>query len=325
MSAAGTGVSSGRRGARSDPVYALKFLAMAMVVMTHVLNLRTEFDGLAPGLVRAMVSFNMPLFAFLSGWVLVGREGRDPIAFLRKKATGLLVPYVAWIAVELPLRDVPPAGWLPRLGQALVDPHAGMQMWFLPVLFWLFVAFTVLRSMGGSDVLLASMAVACLAWSPYAPDFMGLDKVAWLGPFLLAGYLASRHRGAWRRFEGALAIGGAVAFAVLSYSGVDGLLPAVASAFAGIMAVAGAYRMLPDVWSALQAPAGRRSMGLYGLQMVLLPFLTVGSGRAGALATWALVLAASIAATYLIERVPLAAVVFLGSRTRIRVPVLSEA
>ena len=77
-------VEAGGRSSRRRPrryrtvissIDSLRFVAIAMVVLTHVLNLRSEFKDLAPWLVRAMMAFNMPLFAFVSGYVLGGSRG----------------------------------------------------------------------------------------------------------------------------------------------------------------------------------------------------------------------------------------------------------
>ncbi len=142
------------RNARVD---ALRFVAIAMVVMTHVLNLRWEFKLLpgAPETVRAMMSFNMPLFAFVSGFVLLGREGSHPVRFIRGKALALLVPYFAWVAFEMPLRrSRSPRPRCDSRARA-VDPRAGFQMWFLLVLFVCFVVFALSRWVSSSDAVTA--------------------------------------------------------------------------------------------------------------------------------------------------------------------------
>lgn len=305
--------SASPRADRSLSVDALKCMAMVMVVLTHVLNLRSEFAGVAPGLVRSMVAFNMPLFTFLSGWVLFGREGSDLPGFLRRKALGLIVPYVAWISIELPLRDVPPAGWLPRIGQALIDPHAGMQMWFLWVLFWLFALFAAVRLVSRAELLLGSVAVASLAVSSTVGPAFGLDKITWLFPFLVLGYLASSRRASWRRLDPVLAVAGTGGFLALTALGGEGLPYAFAGAVAGIASVSGLYRLAPAGVLRPQAWIGRRTLGLYGWQMVLLPFLVIGSGSMGALVTLAVVVAASSALTLVLEWTPVTAALFLGT------------
>jgi len=51
---------------------------------------------------------------------------------------------------------------------------------------------------------------------------------------------------------------------------------------------------------------------VYGAQMVVLPYLIVGSGWVGALASWALVLAASCVVAFGLERWSVTRAVFSG-------------
>ena len=194
---------------------------MALVILTHVLRLRREFIHLSPDLLRIIVSFNMPLFALLSGWVLAGREGKSPLRFMKGKALGLLVPYLAWIAVEMPLRHVPPSGYLARLWHALLNPMYGMQMWFLWALFWMFAVFTLGRVVSRSDWWTAALAVAVGCVALFIPGGAnGLNRVSWLYPYLIVGYLASKHRATLRRFDAPVTVGAAIAFAGLSAANI---------------------------------------------------------------------------------------------------------
>ena len=64
------------------------------------------------------------------------------------------------------------------------------------------------------------------------------------------------------------------------------------------------------------APLGRQTLGVYGWQMVVFPFLVVGQGWTGAFATWGLVLAVSTALAFLLDRFTLTRAVFLGKWPR---------
>jgi len=314
--------------ARDIRVDALRGLAIAMVVATHILRLRAEFIHVAPWLVWVMLAFNMPLFAFLSGWVLSGREGHDPVRFVGKKALALVVPYLAWVAVELPLRHVKTADILPRLWAALLNPHGGLQMWFLLVLFWMFVVFTVARAVSRSSVWTGAvgLAMGCLLLLPL-PQTMAIDKIAWLYPFFIFGYLASRHRQAIGGTRGLVLMGGGAVLTGIGAFVLRGIAQRFDFALLG-MAVCGLiYVLLPRRALLPQAWIGQRSMGVYGGQMVLLPYLIVGegwgpavklpyvaigAGWVGAIASWALILAAVGALTWVIERIPPLKWVFLG-------------
>jgi len=304
-------------GGRNDVIDALKYFAMALVILSHVLRLRREFIGLSPELLRIIVSFNMPLFALLSGWVLAGREGTSPLRFMRGKALGLLVPYLAWIAVEMPLRHVPPSGYLSRLWHALLNPMYGMQMWFLWALFWMFAVFAAGRALSRSDWWTAALALAVASVAVFVPGGAnGVNRLVWLYPYLVVGYLAAEHRGSLRRFDVPVAVACGGAFVGLSILNSHVLALQFATGIAGAVAACGALRYLPAAVSRLLAPLGRRTLGVYGWQMVIFPFLIVGRGWTGAVSSWVIVLAASTVLAFALDRLAVTRAVFLGQWPR---------
>ena len=308
---------AGAPSGRNDVIDALKYFAIALVVLTHVLRLRREFIDLSPDLLRTIVSFNLPLFTFLSGWVLVGREGHHPLRFMRNKALGLLVPYLAWIAVEMPLRHVPPSGYLARLWHALLNPMHGMQMWFLWALFWMFAVFTLGRQISRSDWWTVLLAIAVGAVALFIPGGAnGLNRITWLYPYLALGYLIAKHRAKLRRFDAPATAVGALLFAVLSATANRWLPAQFAAGVAGAVACCGLFRFLPAAVSRTLAPLGRRTLGIYGWQMVVFPFLVVGQGWWGAVASWAIVLGVSTLLAFLLERFAFTRAVFLGQWPR---------
>jgi len=311
--AAVTPAASPRSAGRNDLIDALKLFAMGLVVLTHVLGLRPEFKALSPQTVDLMVTFNMPLFTFLSGYVLFGREGKSPLRFIRGKALALLVPYLAWILVELPLRHYPPSAWLPRLGRALVDPHAGLQMWFLWLLFWLFVIFTLARLVSKDDRWMAAGAVAMgatLFLGTYTG--YGLDKITWLYPFFILGYLFAKHRERLVRFDTVAAVVSVVAFPVLIVWAPAGVVVRFATALAGVGASWAIFRLLPARALAPLGFVGQKTLGLYGWQMVVLPYLIVGAGWLGAATSWTLVMIVATLLTLVLERTTFTRALFLG-------------
>jgi len=306
-----------RPAGRNDLIDALKLYAMGLVVLTHVLGLRPEFRDLSPRLVEIMVTFNMPLFTFLSGYVLFGREGAGPVRFIRGKALALLVPYLAWILVELPIRHYPPSAWLPRLGRALIDPHAGMQMWFLWLLFWLFVLFTVVRLVSKDDRWLAAGALALGATLFLGTTTVfGLDKIAWLYPFFILGYLTAKHRAKSSQLETWVAVGSVVAFPLLLAWAPAGVVVRFATALAGMGASWALFRLLPARILSPLGFVGQKTLGLYGWQMVVLPFLIVGAGWLGAAVSWTLVMVVATLLTLVLERTAFTRAVFLGQWPR---------
>ena len=302
---------------RNDLIDALKLYAMGLVVLTHVLGLRPEFRDLSPRTVDIMITFNMPLFTFLSGYVLFGREGTGPVRFIRGKTLALLVPYLAWILVELPIRHYPPSAWLPRLGLAFVDPHAGMQMWFLWLLFWLFAIFTAVRLVSKDDRWLGAGAVAMGATLFLGTTTaFGLDKITWLYPFFILGYLVAKHRAKLKRLDTWVAVGSLVAFPALLMWAPPGVAVRFATALAGTGASWAIFRSLPSRVLSPLGFVGQKTLGLYGWQMVVLPFLIVGTGWLGAAVSWTLVMVVATLLTLVLERAAFTRAVFLGQWPR---------
>ena len=263
--------------------------------------------------VAFMLSFDMPLFTFLSGYVLFGREGLSPMQFMRRKVFGLLVPYLAWVAVVMPLRHVPPSGWLSRLGQALVNPHAGYQMWYLWVLFVVFGIFTLARLVSTSDVWLGALGigVGALLFLPPTTAF-GADKLLWLFPFFVLGYLCGGHRESLRRHYAWLAGAGVLAFAALTALQSGGVLPHFATGVGGIATVWALYRLLPSRAISAQAWAGRKTLGIYGGQMMVLSFVIVGSGWLGMVASEVTVVVSATLLAWLLSAWVVTRAAFLG-------------
>ncbi|NTU71154.1 MAG: acyltransferase [Coriobacteriia bacterium] len=305
-------------GGRNDVIDALKYVAIALVILGHLLLLRGEFNDLSPDMLRIIVSMNMPLFTMLSGWVLFGREGRDPLLFMRGKVLGLLVPYLAWILLELPKRHVPLAAYPLRLWRALLNPAYGMQMWFLWALFMMFAVFTVARLVSRNDLWTAGVALAIAAVTFFVPRGMdGLARVVWLYPYFVLGYLAAKHRAKLRRFDAPVTVAAAVAFAGLSWANLAGPPPLeFATGITGAVAACGIFRFLPAAIPGAIGPLGSKTLGVYGGQMILMPFLILGSGWSGAMISWSAVLAGSTVLAVALDRFAVTRALFLGQWPR---------
>lgn len=307
----------GGNGSRNQRIDALKCFAIGMVVLTHVLNLRWEFKSLAPWLVDAMLAFNMPLFALLAGYVHFGRD-RGGVRLIANKARALLVPYLAWIALVMPLRRLPASDWLPRAALALIDPHAGFQMWFLWSLFWVFVVFTVTRATPWPDVVAGGLALAAAAvWLGTPSKAFGFDKVAWLYLFFVLGYFTAKYRVHVRKWEWVVQALGVASFPLFVSFGLVREYPLFAG-LSGVAASLALYSVQPAVLLRPQARVGRRSLGIYGAQMIVLPFCIVGAGWGGAALSWTAAFVGSLVVTLVLERWAVTRAVFLGMWPRRR-------
>jgi hypothetical protein len=306
-------------GRRNEIIDAMKFFAIALVPLQHLLNLRSEFSYLpgARAAVWFMVSFDMPLFVFLAGYVLFGREGTNPFSFLQRKALALLVPYFAWVSVEMLIERVPVTQWHTTLGWAAIQPYRSYQMWFLWVLFALFVIFTLVRLVSRADMWLAAFGVAAaVARALVHVKTAGLDKIFLLLPFLVLGYLCAKHRDKIRPYDMWIAVTGVLVFTGLSFVPQTIALVALATAVTGVVSVWALYRLLPARLISAQAWVGRRSMGIYAGQMVTLPVVLVGVGWLGVALSELTTMLSSVLLARVLEFTAFTRAVFLGQWPR---------
>jgi len=351
-------------GAREQKIDALKCVAMAFVIVGHAIVHDNLFSVAAPTRValgaqwieRATLnslclnvaySFHMPLFAFLSAYVLFGREG-SPAKLIGKRALSLLLPYTMWVGISYAFGAQ--TGWSWRagalyVGQRLVDPSLPGAAWFLYGLFGCFVVFAAVRALGGRDRMLVTSVVLVggIVVLPFpAGQLRGAHDLSWLYPFFVMGYLFAKHAGFLRERRAVLMWGGAVLWTVLLPVIWPVLAPEVnwwypdlrealrarnlpgaaviywaaryACAAAAISALFYAYDSLRGWPRAAQAWAGRRTLGMYVIQPYLFLFLAaVLAGNVFLLAI--AVFAGSLMLTWIFEQGSPTRLLLLGQRT----------
>ena len=190
--------------ARDRRVDALKGFAIVCVVFYHAAGEYFTYSP-ATGVVylpwalylRAFLfSFMLPLFAFLSGYVMGRPGGFRPRQYSWKRTLGLLVPYLAWESIYGPGKDKHPemlgsvAAFFGYYAHLLADPHYEGRMWYLYVL-WLALMFLGVARLGGDRTwaLVVSVPVVFLIGS-----FGQFNWLRWVYVFVALGVL-------WRRYE----------------------------------------------------------------------------------------------------------------------------
>lgn len=314
--------------ARNPRIDALKLFAIALVVFSHVMN-RTEWTSIDDQIVYFIVKFNMPLFMFLSGYVLCGREGTSPLGFLKKKFQGLMVPRYFWILVYGLLAGMAATQVPARMLRATYD---GSGRWFLYALFVFFVVFTAVRALPSSDWILALVALAATASSAVFEPTTTVLGIAYGSLFLYfaSGYLVAKHRALLRPFRTQVLVSSAVLFVVLAAAAlpVDGTLPGwypevrawlhgrglpgsyplvivsnIAMAATGIATSWAVFSWLPSAVVEPLAWGGRRSIGVYLMEGLFVPLL-LGAGILGSLLTSLAIIAVTLVMTRAVESVP---------------------
>ncbi len=120
-------------------------LAILLVVIGHLCRYNFEGDN-AKAVFYFIYSFHMPLFFFLSGYVVMMSRASlyDYKSFILRKMQTLLIPFFCWclfadiIQMEVKFNGVEEVN---RLIQLLADPQTGA--WFLIVLFCIQIYFII--------------------------------------------------------------------------------------------------------------------------------------------------------------------------------------
>ncbi|NTU70220.1 MAG: acyltransferase [Coriobacteriia bacterium] len=187
-----------RRDARID---ALKGFAILCVVTYHALGQYYSFTP-SSGVVyftwavyfRAFLfSFMLPLFAFLSGYVL-GREGGfRPERYFRSRTLGLLVPYIVWEAIYGPSKQAElftsASGVATYFIRIFTNPHLEGRMWYLYVLWIALMILGVARLRGDRTwVIVASIPLV------FALGSLGqFNWLRWIYIYVAGGVLYRRY------------------------------------------------------------------------------------------------------------------------------------
>ncbi len=273
---------------RDTRIDALKGLAIVAVVLYHTMG---QYLVTAPTLAlytrEILFSFMLPLFAFLSGYVL-GRPGPfRPRSYFLRRTAGLMVPYLCWeLIYGLLLRQEARHGagaFTVYLADTFLNPHLEGRMWYLYVLWVALMGLGLLRLLGDRSWVPAVAVVAVMIW----PWWGNFHRLQWIFVYVVFGFLARRYESTYLSRIRAIGVVAAVAYVPfalasrpekLAVARAEQLLagtkwlpmgaPGVygASTIAGVAAVAAlvsaSYFAPAAIETALALP-GRLSLGIY--------------------------------------------------------------
>ena len=153
-------------------------------------------------LLSVAYSFHVPLFAFVSGYVLWHEVPRPVWTEIRKRAVGLLIPYLGWFPiVDGPSRYLRPHArepFLKQLGSIVINPNNHHALWYLYALFVCSTAFALVellpnrRKVVGWSI--AAVVVLSMVPAMWNVRLFGVSKAIYIYPFVGLGYLASGRR-----------------------------------------------------------------------------------------------------------------------------------
>jgi len=184
----------------SESLHAAKGLGIILVVLGHI-----DMPDIQPRiwtLAREVIyTFHMPLFMVVSGVLFAMKQnpilsGHGYLAFIRKKAGRLLLPYMSITLILLLLKftaakfftlSSPVARDI--LSYIFLNPLGGFSniLWFVYTLFVIFMLFPLLRLIVQNELLLFAVTIL-LSFLPW-PHVFCLDLAFQYLPFFTAGCL----------------------------------------------------------------------------------------------------------------------------------------
>ena len=170
----------------------IKAFATILVIAGHVIQYtNVDFDHSI--FFKIIYSFHMPLFMFISGYLMPETINNS---FLRIKFKQLVIPFTLWSALLIALnnpeliKNADSYQFLDRLYKLFLQPDDG-GLWFLWVLFLNFLVFTLLR--GRYQITLSVVIIISLIILQFINhDFalFGLGLFRWHYFFFVFGFLA---------------------------------------------------------------------------------------------------------------------------------------
>ncbi|MBR3289253.1 MAG: acyltransferase family protein [Clostridia bacterium] len=165
----------------------VKALVIWLMVIGHLL------DGSSNLLLYIIYSFHMPLFFVVSGYFAGGRTEPWRVS-LRKKVTGLLVPYWIWSSISF-LIHAAQLLWQ-RHPEQIGEEALGIfvyarSVWFLLILFLTAVLFDITARVARRchiPLALAELMLWLLLAAAYHGEILRFGKWVFLFPFYLTGY-----------------------------------------------------------------------------------------------------------------------------------------
>lgn len=131
---------------RDQTIDSLKGFAIVMVVLGHVIQTifaPNDYDEYI--VINIICSFHMPLFIFISGY-LIGCKKKLDFNWLKERFLRLVVPFWLWVALDYIIKDGKSGTELLKAYQRVFYDPSNQGLWFLWVLFLLclFLFFVVI-------------------------------------------------------------------------------------------------------------------------------------------------------------------------------------
>jgi fucose 4-O-acetylase-like acetyltransferase len=212
---------------RDHQIDALKGVAIILVVLGHSVQINDpNFDNNL--IFRIIYSFHMPMFMFLSGFIILGQSGYTFPVYVKKNAIRLLTPFLIWYFVSYIIvrfhQDVSLAVYFFDLAKS-----PGRGLWFLWILFLnstlLFGALKLARCKKQQHRENYFVIAAILISLTASADFLALADVKQYFPYYAAGFFVCKYRNAIKARREIIYLLAVVVFPILVFSWKRNALP----------------------------------------------------------------------------------------------------
>jgi Fucose 4-O-acetylase and related acetyltransferases len=186
---------------RDSYIDALKGLAILLVFLSHVLQL-SLLDYQSNIYFKLIVVFNMPLFMFLSGYVLYVNKPVYSINWVKRKFQRLIIPFFAWIIIFYYASNFSFTGLkaFHDYSGSLMDSiirvvmYPGNGLWFLWVLFIFYVMVAGATISGKPYLVWVCILLTVVALTVIQFDLFGINYIRMHLIFFVSGYIFSMYR-----------------------------------------------------------------------------------------------------------------------------------
>ena len=245
-------------GDRDHLADAMKGAGILLVVLGHAVLAHDPRFGDNP-LFVFVFSFTMPLFFFLSGWILPRSLNRPAATYLGRQFRRLVIPFLVWHAVYYAVRgSYASESFAGSYLQLLHAPAIGL--WFLWVLFLasgvLFLVIRGVRSAGWEKWEDAAVTLAVFAVRLIRTDWLAVPEVQHHLIFYAAGFLLAKHRSALAPWQYRVLVPAALLFPLLAPFWRQNELPRFYPWLVDFLGAAGTARFVASVYKDLVAFAG---------------------------------------------------------------------
>jgi fucose 4-O-acetylase-like acetyltransferase len=181
------------RKTRDKQLDAVKGFAIILVVFAHVAvyanpeNVKTIFLAI-------IYSFHMPLFFFISGYLVFGRVGPSSVIWIQKKFKQLIIPYIIFSLFFFYVIFWPSYNFtLGVLVQTLSSYTVYNSAWFLPVLFESFLILSLCiigeKILGKISFILVLFLISCFLPLTSLDSIGAIHQIVLDTPYVIIGYL----------------------------------------------------------------------------------------------------------------------------------------